>query len=76
MAKMAFSLPCFYNQWGMTTETKQFHRRLSQLLFEKSDVSYSDTSAWVKQQISFRGVSQTLFDDVIHHFPNPFEFPN
>ena len=47
MAKMAFSLPCFYNQWGMTTETKQFHRRLSQLLFEKSDVSYSDTSAWV-----------------------------
>ena len=23
-----------------------------------------------------QGVSQALFDDVIHHFPNPFEFPS
>ena len=37
----------------MSTETKQFYTRLSQLLCEKSDVSYSDTSAWVKRQISF-----------------------
>ena len=38
---------------GMTTETKQFYKRLSQLLCEKSDVSYSGTSAWIKRQISF-----------------------
>ena len=37
----------------MSTETKQFYRRLSQLLCEKSGVSYNDTSAWVKLQISF-----------------------
>ena len=37
----------------MSTETKNFYRRLSQLLCEKSDVSYSDSSAWVKWQISF-----------------------
>ena len=30
---------------GMSTETKQFYMRLSQLLCEKSDVSYSDASA-------------------------------
>ena len=22
------------------------------------------------------GVSQAFFDDIIYHFPNPFEFPN
>ena len=32
---------------------KQFYRRLSQLLCEKSYVSYSATSAWIKRQISF-----------------------
>ena len=37
----------------MSTETKQFYRRLSQLLCEISDDSYSNTSAWVKPQISF-----------------------
>ena len=37
----------------MSTETKQFHRRLSQLLCENSHVSYSNTCAWVKWQISF-----------------------
>ena len=37
---------------GMSTELKQFYRRFSQLLYGKSDVSYSDFSAWVKQQIS------------------------
>ena len=37
----------------MSSETKQFHRRLSQLLCEESGVSYSDTSAWVKRQISY-----------------------
>ena len=35
------------------SETKQFYKRLSQLLCEKSDVSYSNTSAWLKRQISF-----------------------
>ena len=37
----------------MSSETKQFYRRLSQLLCEESGVSYSDTSAWVKRQISY-----------------------
>ena len=37
----------------MSTKTKQFYRRLSQLLCEKSGVSYSHTSAWVKRQIAF-----------------------
>ena len=36
----------------MSRETKQFYRRLNQLLREKSDVNYSDTSACVKRQIS------------------------
>ena len=34
----------------MTTETKQFYMRLHQLSCEKLDVSYSDASAWVKQE--------------------------
>ena len=33
----------------MSTETKQFYKRLIQLLCEKSDVSSSDTSAWVNR---------------------------
>ena len=36
----------------MSTKTKQFYRQLIQLLCEKSDVSSSDTSAWVKRQIN------------------------
>ena len=43
----------FITNGGMSTETKQFHRRLSQLLCEKSDVSYGGTSAWIKRQIRF-----------------------
>ena len=35
----------FSTNGEMSTETKKFYRRLSQLLCEKSDVSYSDTSA-------------------------------
>ena len=47
-------IPLLYiTNGGMSTETKQFYRRLSQLSYGKSDVSYSDFSAWVKQQISF-----------------------
>ena len=38
---------------GMSTETKQFYKRLSQLSCEKSNVNYSGTSAWIKRQISF-----------------------
>ena len=38
---------------GMSMETKQFYRRLSQLLYEKSDVRCNDTSALVKRQIIF-----------------------
>ena len=43
----------FTTNSGLSKETKQFYRRISQLLYEKSDVSYSDTSAWFKRQISF-----------------------
>ena len=43
----------FITNGGMSTETKQFYRRLIQLLCEKSDVSSSDTSARVKRQIKF-----------------------
>ena len=42
----------FTTNVGMSRETKQFYRRLSQLLREKSDVNYSDTSTCVKRQIS------------------------
>ena len=49
----SFTPLVFTTNGGMSTETKQFYRRLSQLLCEKSDVSYSETSAWVKRQISF-----------------------
>ena len=49
----SFNPLVFTTNGGMSTETKQFYRRLSQLLCEKSDVSYSDTSAWTKGQISF-----------------------
>ena len=49
----SFTLLVFTANGGMSIETKEFHRRLSQLLCEKSDVSYSDTSAWVKRQIIF-----------------------
>ena len=38
---------------GMSNKTKNFYKRQIQLSHEKSDVSYSDTSAWVKRQISF-----------------------
>ena len=48
----SFSLVIFTTHGGMSTETKQFYRRPSQLLCEKSGVRYSDTSAWVKRQIS------------------------
>ena len=48
----SFNPLVFTNNGGMSTEIKQFYRRLSQLLCEKSGVSYSDTSAWVKRQIS------------------------
>ena len=37
----------------MSTETKQFYRQLGHILCERWDVSHSDTSAWVKLQISF-----------------------
>ena len=50
----SFTPLVFTTNGGMSTETKQFYRRLSQLLCEKSDVSYSDTSAWVKWKIRFR----------------------
>ena len=54
MVKMALPLTWYLKQnGGMSTETKQFYRRLSQMLCEKSDISYSENSAWVKQQISF-----------------------
>ena len=49
----SFTPLAFATNGGMSTETKQFYRRLSQLLCEKSDVRYSDTTAWVKRQISF-----------------------
>ena len=44
----------------MNTETEQFSRRLSQRLCEKSDVSYSETSAWIKRQISFSLLRTTI----------------
>ena len=54
MVKMALPLTWYLKpNGGMSTETKQFYRRLSQMLCEKSDVSYSDNNAWVKQKISF-----------------------
>ena len=49
----SLTLLVFVTNGGMSTETKQFYRRLNQLLCEKSDVSSSDTSAWVKRQIKF-----------------------
>ena len=49
----SFTALVFIANGGMSMETKQFYRQLSQLLCEKSDVSYSDASGWVKQQISF-----------------------
>ena len=49
----SFTSLAFTTNGGMRTETKQFYRPLSQLLCEKSDVSYSDNSAWVIWQISF-----------------------
>ena len=49
----SFTPLIFTTNSGMSTETKKFFRRLSQMLCEKLDVSYSDTSAWVKRQISF-----------------------
>ena len=30
----------------------------------------------LKLNVNSQGASQVLFDDVIRHFPNPFEFPN
>ena len=46
MVKMALPLTWYLKaNGGMSTETKQFYRRLSQMLCEKSDVSYSDNSA-------------------------------
>ena len=49
----SFNLLVFSSNGGMRTEIKQFCRRLSQPSCEKSGVRYSDTSAWVKRQISF-----------------------
>ena len=49
----SFTPLVFTTNSGMSKEIKQFHRQLCQLLCEKSGVSYSDTSAWVKQQIIF-----------------------
>ena len=49
----SFTLFVFTTSGGMSTETKQFCRRLSHPLCEKSDVNYSDASAWVKRQIGF-----------------------
>ena len=51
--RTSFTSLVFTTNGGMSTETKQFYRRLSQLLCEKSDISYSHTSAWVKRHISF-----------------------
>ena len=49
----SFTPLVFITNGEMSTETKQFHRRLSQLLREKLDASYSDTSAWVKRKQGF-----------------------
>ena len=49
----SFTPLVFTTNSGMSTKAIQFYRRLTQLLSEKSDVSYSDTSGWDKQQISF-----------------------
>ena len=51
----------FTTNSGIKTKTKQFYRRLSQLLCEKSDVSYSDTNAQVKQQIRFSLLRTSIF---------------
>ena len=45
----------------MTTETKQFYMRLNQLSCEKLDVSYSDASAWVKQEAGLVSIEYPLF---------------
>ena len=41
----SFTQLVFTTNGGMSTETRQFYRPLSQLLCEKSNVSYSNTSA-------------------------------
>ena len=39
--------PITFHQWNWLEQEKQFYRRLSQLLCEKSGVGNRDTSAWV-----------------------------
>ena len=41
----SFTQLVFTTNGGISTETRQFYRPLSQLLCEKSNVSYSNTSA-------------------------------
>ena len=43
-----FTLLGFTTNGGITTETEHFYRQPSQLLCERSDISYSDTSQSVK----------------------------
>ena len=51
--KWLFHSPCIYNQWWDEHRNKTISKTISQLLCEKSDVSYGGTSAWIKRQISF-----------------------
>ena len=43
-----FTLLGFTTNGGISTETEHFYRQPSQLLCERSDISYSDTSQSVK----------------------------
>ena len=45
----SFTTLLFTTNGGMSNKTKKIYKRLIQLLHGKSDVSYSDTSAWVKR---------------------------
>ena len=55
-----FTPRIFATNGEINVKSKQLYRPLSQLLSEKSDVSYSDTSVWFKRQISFSSLQSFI----------------
>ena len=60
-------IKCVYNELTLTH---------NQILKKKQKKTHTHRKKNKKNQIKFQGVSKVLFDDVICHFLNPFEFLN
>jgi len=43
----------FSSNGGMSRETRNFYKRLSELISDKHDQSFSETTAWVKRKLIF-----------------------